>query len=81
MRPSLGRSVLVTPPKTRLSKTALQFPNFQDGCQAETMRDSAGNRRDDVGPERDAVELLSLMPARVLKGFYPGNEQNCIPLA
>ena len=72
MRPALGRSGLVTPPKTRLSRTALQFPNFQDGCQAETMRDIVGNRRDDVGPK---VELLSLMRARVLKHFYPGNEQ------
>ena len=72
MRPALGRSGLVTPPKTRLSRTALQFPNFQDGCQAETMRDIAGNRRDDVSPK---VELRSLMRARVLKHFYPGNEQ------
>jgi hypothetical protein len=46
---------LVTPPETRLSRTALQFPNFQVGCQAETRRDMAGNTRDErpCGPEPD----------------------------
>lgn len=34
----------------------MQFPNFLDGCQAETTLDIAGNTRDDVGRRALTVE-------------------------